>query len=64
MNIKQKISFSVVVLILIGIYFLNRYTDNLIINTITLVPKWIAFIFALVVMMFPRDYEQFASLII
>lgn len=58
MNMKRTIALIVVSSIILAFYMINKYTNNWIVDSIVLIPKWIAFIFALIVIMFPRDYEK------
>jgi len=55
---KRTIALIVVSSIILAFYMINKYTNNWIVDSIVLIPKWIAFIFALIVIMFPRDYEK------
>ena len=50
--------------ILVGIYYyLNQYTGGWLTTTIMNLPQMIAFAVAIIVLMFPRDYDKIPDMI-
>jgi len=58
MTPKQKIALFVFVGFILLFYYLNYYTNNMVLTTLSYIPKIIAFLFAMSIMIFPRDYEK------
>lgn len=59
---KTNILFVVLLLIIVIIY-INNYTNGLIINTLTSMPKMIAMVIAIIAIIFPRSYDKIPDIL-